>query len=59
MTRILKLESCVDCPYFRTPETSMHPAVCSNTKDESGYWGKLIDTLNGIPEWCPLERLIP
>jgi hypothetical protein len=50
MTKIVKIDSCWDCPYIYT-EDSYHGYYASCGKN--GY--KDVHPNDGIPSWCPLE----
>lgn len=50
MSKILKIKSCYDCPFIRTPKRSQ--SNCNHPDFENS---RPISNPDEIPSWCPLE----
>ena len=46
--KILRIEQCLDCPYIQPRWDPEEAAYC-------GKIARRIMSLDGFPEWCPLE----
>ena len=50
--RVIKIEKCADCPYYRDGFTG---SFCSEKRTKDGLMRRILKR-NGFPEWCPLKR---
>lgn len=63
MTKIVKVESCGDCPYLDYPDIppeTIDEFVCKKDKNNNKMTLRnIIDLANKetTPDWCPLEDL--
>lgn len=52
MTKIIIVKNCGECPYIGIEETPPLKCLCAPSEN----YGKIIDDIFSIPNWCPLEE---